>query len=201
MFVTGSAQADNVRIEILGEVEYNQVNFGAFAAVGPGDPALIQFCIDSDVYADSPTYPTRGYVINQPTFTLTLGPVTVGLQDPFPTGETPYFVVRDNDPAVDGFFMSRSVDWPTGVPVNEPAQLDPFFTSTFEVSYDGATLSSLDILDALGVYGYAGIGSFYFTVNDSWAEPIGMIFTQLTISVGPSPTDNTTWGEVKALFR
>jgi hypothetical protein len=101
---------------------------------------------------NSASFPTRGYVIAEDQFTLTLGPVTVGLQDPFPAGQQPFFVLRDNDPAVDGFFVSTNVDFPNGLPLDEPGGLDPFFRLGCELGYTGDTLSSLDILDALGVY-------------------------------------------------
>jgi hypothetical protein len=176
------ALAETVEVEITGSVEYNQVTFGPLADVNPGDPAVWSFLLDSDVFVDSPTYPTRAYEINQPSFSLTLGSVELGLQDPFPG--TPYFVLRDNDPAVDGFFFSTGADWPADLPLDEPGALGQF-AAHFELGYTGDTLASLDILDAMGSYDYTGIQSFYTVVMDGWAEPIGLIFEQMTIVPEP----------------
>jgi hypothetical protein len=193
-------QAALVTVEIEATVEYNQVTFGAFAAVNPGDGVMVQFLVDSEDYLDSGTFPTRGYLIDPASFVLVMGSVSVGLQDPFPAGQTPYFVLRDNDPAVDGFFLSTDVDFPFPLPLNEPANLDPYFGLRIEVGYVGTTLSSLDILDAVGTYDYTGLTSFYTVVHDAFAEPIGLEFVSLTISA-PVSVESTSWSSVKALYR
>jgi hypothetical protein len=199
LVIAGTAGAVPVFVEIAGTVEYNQINQGIFAGVVSGDPVLVSFTVDSEDFING-TYPTRGYVIDHGSFMFTAGPATTGLQDPFPAGLTPYFVVRDNDPAVDGFFLSTGPDWPTGVPTNEPGGLDPYFYSAFEVSYDGATLASLNITEAVGTYDYTGLGSFYFALLDAWAEPMFIEYIDLTISVG-SPVEDASWGSIKAMFR
>jgi hypothetical protein len=192
--------ADMVTVTVTGSVEWNQVTFGQFAAVSTGDPVVCDFLVDSNQYTNSTQFNTRGYDIVHSSFVLSLGSVVVGLQDPFPAGETPFFVLRDNDPAVDGFFVSRNVDWPTGVPTSEPGGIDPFFTYGCEIGYTGDTLSSLDILDAVGTYDYNGLTNFYFVILDAWAEPIGLLFEQLSISTAV-PVEAATWGGVKSLYR
>ena len=181
--------ADLVTVEINGEVEFNGVGFGAFASVNAGDDARITFNLDTEDFLDSGVFPTRGYVIDQSSFMLTLGDVTTGLQDPFPAGMTPYFVLRDNDPAVDGFFLATSPDvgFPNGVPVNVPGGIDPFFSSQFSVTYTGDTLNSLDIADAAGTYDFTGLTVFNFVVQDGPFKPIGMVFEDMTITVVPAP--------------
>ncbi len=199
MLVGATAHAAMVDVVVTGEVVWNSVSFGEFAVVNGGDPVTLAFAVDSENYVNSGTYPTRGYAIDTATFSLTLGAAVVGAQDPFPG--VPYFVLRDNDPAVDGFFISTdNVDWPTGVPTDEPAQIDPYFISTYEVGYTGDTLSSLDILDALGTYDYTGLTNYYFNVNDGPFEAIGIDFFQMVIS-GSTPVEDTSWGRVKALYR
>jgi hypothetical protein len=177
------AQAEVVYVEATGFVEYNQVNFGIFADVNSGDPVTLYFEVDSDVFLNSSYYPTRGYAIDLASYSLTMGSVSVGLQDPYPAGHTPYFVLRDNDPAVDGFFMAdNNVDWPwPPVPLNEWGRLD-IFRNIYEVGYTGDTLSSLDIIDAEGFYDYTGLTRYYFVVMDGWAEPIGLWWQTMTIS-------------------
>lgn len=194
------ALADMVSVQVTGEVEYNQVHSGRLAAVHAGDAVHIDFMLDSNDFLNSSTYPTRGYRIQQGTFSITLGSVVLLLQNPFPAGQWPYLVLRDNDPAVDGFFLSMDVDGPTGLPTDEPGAFGNF-KSQFAVGYDGTTLSSLDILDAIGTFDYTGLTSFYFVMDDGGFEPVGMVFTQMTISPGPVAVQPTTWGNIKALYR
>ncbi|MCA9286908.1 MAG: hypothetical protein KDA22_16920, partial [Phycisphaerales bacterium] len=185
--LSSSASAALVTVNIYGEVEFNQVSFGDFGNVNPGDAALISFMVDSDVFMDSGSFPTRGYEIIQSSFTLTLGSVTAGLQNPYPAGMTPYFVLRNNDPAVDGFFLSSGgVDFPNGVSTDVPGGVDPFFGADFSVSYSGDTLDSLDILDALGTYDFTGLGSFYYAVTDGPFDAMGMIFDHMEIVPAPA---------------
>jgi len=180
------AQAETVRVEVTGFVEYSQVNFGIFADVNANDLVTLYFEVDSDVFLNSSYYPTRGYAIDLASYSLTLGSVSVGLQDPYPAGNTPYFVLRDNDPAVDGFFTAdNNVDWPyPQLPLSEWGRLD-IFRNSYEVGYDGDTLSSLDILDAVGSYDYDGLTNYYFTVIDGWFDAIGLWWQTMTISRVP----------------
>ncbi|MCA9751015.1 MAG: hypothetical protein KC591_02405 [Gemmatimonadetes bacterium] len=194
------AAASPVNVQILGTVEYNQVSIGQFGNVNPGDPVSVTFTLDTTMFLNSASFPTRGYVIDESSFTLTAGSATVHLRNPFPG--VPYFVVRDNDPAVDGFFFSRGTDFPAGLPLDEAANGagTRFFESGFSVSYEGTRLPSLDILDAVGTYDLSGIGSFYFVILDLGFEPIGFIYDQMTISA-PVSVESESWAGVKALFR
>lgn len=186
LLLVGAASAGTtVTVTATGEVEYNQVRNGPLSAVHSGDAVTMSFTLDSDNFQNSPFYPTRGYVIDQPSFTLTLGSVGVALQNPFPVGTTPYFVLRDNDPAVDGFFVADNTDWPTGLPTNEPGAFGQFINN-YSVGYDGSTLSSLDILGALGTYDYTNLTNFNWTIDDDGFSPIGILFTQMTIVPEPA---------------
>jgi hypothetical protein len=173
-------QAEVVSVEVTGFVEYNQVWFGAFADVNPGDLVTLYFEVDSDNFVNSSYYPTRGYIIDTASYALTMGSVTVGMMDPYPS--TPYFVLRDNDPAADGFFVAENVDWPyPQVQLDEWGRLD-IFRNSYEVGYTGDTLSSLDIIDAEGFYDYTGLTNYYFTVIDGWFDAIGLWWQTMTIS-------------------
>ncbi|MFN8179711.1 MAG: hypothetical protein U0167_17410 [bacterium] len=194
------ALADMVSVQVTGEVEYNQVRTGRLANVVAGDAVHINFTLDSNDFLDSVNFPTRGYRIQQATFSMTLGSVNLLLQNPFPTGEWPYFVLRNNDPAVDGFYLSTDVDGPTGLPTDEPGHFGNI-VAQYAVGYDGAILSSLDILGALGTYDYNGLTNFYMVLTDGPSEPVGLIFTQMTISGAPVAVEPTTWGGIKALYR
>ena len=115
---------------------------------------------------------------------------TIGLQNPFPAGQTPYFVIRDNDPAVDGFFVSTNVDFPLGTPIDQTGIFDQF-VNNFSVTYTGDTLNSLDILDALGTYDFTGLTVFNWTVDDGPFQPLGIVFEQMTISALAAPEPGT----------
>lgn len=169
-----------VRVTVRGTVAFNQISSPPMNAFAPGNAALLRFTVDSGVFTDSVSFPTRGYVIDASSFALASGLTSVGLQSPFPPAETPYFVIRDDDPAVDGFFTSTSVDFPTGVPL-APVGVFGNFENDFSVTYDGATLPSLDVLDALGTYDFTGLSVFNWTVNDGGFQPLGIDFTEMTI--------------------
>lgn len=181
VLVAASVHAATVQVQITGTVEWNQFGNPPLNGIQFGDAATLTFLLDSNLFDDSPNFPTRGYVIDQSSFNLTLGSVSLGMQTPFPIGETPYFVLRNNDPAVDGFFIADNTDWPTGVPMNETAAFGNV-VSGFSVGYDGDTLDSLDILDAVGTYDFTGLTSFNFVVSDGSFDPIGILFDQMTIS-------------------
>ncbi|MCA9291745.1 MAG: hypothetical protein KDA25_11500 [Phycisphaerales bacterium] len=182
---SGLACADIVDVTINGEVEYNQINQGDFSQVNAGDSAVLTFQVDSNVFTNSGSFPTRGYHIDPASFVLTIGSVVVGLQNPFPGGDTPYFVLRNNDPAVDGFFIADNVDFPTGVPLNQGGAFGQF-RNDFSVGYTGDTLSSLDILDAVGTYDYTGLTSFNWAIDDGPFKPLYIIFESMTIVPAPA---------------
>lgn len=169
-----------VAVTATGEVEYNLVSEPSLGDVIPGDKAKMTFVVDSDVFMDSSFFPTRGYDIDLSTFSLAFNGTVLGLQDPFPAGETPYFVIRDNDPAVDGFFVSTNVDLPMGVPISQVGIFDQF-RNNYLVTYTGDTLPSLDILNVLGIYDYSGLTVFNWTVDDGPFNSLGVIFEQMTI--------------------
>jgi hypothetical protein len=183
--------ANAVPIEVIatGFVEYNLIASGPLSTTTPGDAASISFRVDSDIYTDSSFFPTRGYEIDLTSFLFTLGANTVGLDEPKAT--TSYFVIRDNDPAVDGFFLSENnVDFPfPGPPLDEDGLFGPL-TANFVATYTGDLLSSLDILDALGTYTFDGLTVFNFTVGDGPFDAMGLVYESLTISAVnvPEPT-------------
>jgi hypothetical protein len=182
------AHAALYQVEMVGNAEWNLANSGPFVDVQVGDEVRYSFQVDSDAYLDSTNYNVRGYEVISDSFTLTAGPVSYGLADPMPGGATPYFAIRDNDPAADGFFLTwGGVDWPSGLPTEAPGlQGDPF-EAAFEVGYSGDTLDSLAISDAVGTYAYDGIQSFYFNIVDLGFEVIGVDYTEMTITAVPGP--------------
>lgn len=192
------ASAGLYTVTITGEVEYNQINTGVLDPITAGAPVTITFTVDSAAFVNSANFPTRGYVVDKPSFTFKAGNVTVPLKNPFPAGTTPYFTLRNNDPQVDGFFLGTDFEYGyTGVPLNSNGIFGPF-AAAFAVSYAGNTLSSLNIEDAVGSYDYTGLGSFYLAVQDGSFDAMGLLFTGMTIApvAAPCPADLNGDGEV-----
>jgi len=196
-FATPAEAGVSVRVTITGEVEFNQVNPGQLGQVNVGETAVMSFLLDSDVFDNSLSFPTRGYVINQDSFQIEFDSTTIGLQSPLPPGAPPFFVLRDNDPAVDGFFIARSTDFPIGVPIAQTGGFGQFINN-FSVTYGGSDLSSLDILDALGTYDFTGLTVFNWTIDDGPFNPVGMIFQEMTIELADDPWEDLGGGTVGA---
>jgi hypothetical protein len=155
-----SARATTVHVVMRGEVEYNQFTSGTFAGVMPGDPISVRIKLDSTNFLNNPMWPTRGYWFGPSTFFMTVGSVNVSLS---PTVTNAYFVLRNNDPQVDGFFTSTGTGFDDEIPLDmTPADYGIEWKWTL---VGGTTLSSLDILDALGAYGYPNISSFDWAVR------------------------------------
>ncbi len=181
------ANAEIVKVEIAGEFEFNSVNSGPIGDANTGDAMVFSFLLDSGDFVDSNNFPVRGYAIDQASFQVQAGANTFGMANPYPAGQTPYFIVRNDDPAVDGFFLGTSIDgFPNGVATDQPGAFGPFH-AIFNVAYDTDPLSSLDIVDAAGVYDFTGLTSFNMGFEDGPFQPVGGLFESLTITVIPAP--------------
>ncbi|MCP3903119.1 MAG: hypothetical protein GY715_05730 [Planctomycetes bacterium] len=186
--VTSTAFAETVQVTVTGVVEYNDFFSGPFSTVSANDDAILSFTVDSNDFVNHPTLPTRGYVIDQASYTLTLGTLVVGLQDPFPAPDTPYFVIRNDDPAVDGFFTATSLSADIGVPTDVPGGLGGAnFVSNWKTTYGGDLLKTLDILDAVGTYDFTGLTVFNWAIEDGPFSPLGMVFDEWTIGTADCP--------------
>lgn len=178
--LTGLADAGTkYRITITGEVEFNLASSGTVGEVPVGGATTLSFRVDSGNFVNSASFPTRGYFIELPSWSFDAGGVALPLKSPF-TGPDPKFVIRDNDPAVDGFLVSTNVDVPAGVPL---AAVGGFgnFENSFYVTYGGSLLPSLDIADAVGSYDFTGLTVFNWTVDDGPVNVVGVLFETLTI--------------------
>ena len=184
--VVAPAQADIVNVEMTGTVEWNFARDAPMNEIVVGDAITMRFSVDSDLFTNSPNYPVRGYNIDMASWAITSGSVTVGMLDPYYPGRTPWFVVRNNDPAADGFFVSdTNIDYPyPGVPLDANGRCGPF-EGHFDVSYVQDRLDSLDILGAIGTYDYDGLTRFYFNLVDCGFEVVGIDFEQMTILPEP----------------
>ena len=104
-----TAWSAEVMIVATGGVDFNSIKAEPLGNANANDPVTLTGIVDSRYFTNSASFPTRGYHIFHGSFALSLGAVTIGLQDPFPAATVPYFVIRDNDPAVDGFFISTNI--------------------------------------------------------------------------------------------
>jgi hypothetical protein len=158
MFLPGLVLGVTVDVTITGQVVFNAIGDPPLGDVNSGNVVVMTFTVDSDNFTDGVPGDTRGYEIDQSSFSLIFDtPLTLGLQDPFPAGQTPYFTLVEGFPVSDGFFVSTSPFSPGGVPLEQQP-----FQANLSLGYEGDTLDSLDILDALGAYGFDGLTSFGF---------------------------------------
>lgn len=180
------AQATPVLVEIRGDVFSNQINSGALGAVNAGETVTYSFTVDSGDFVNG-SFPTRGYAIDLSSFALNFsGGTSIGLAPSF--AGPAYFVIRNNDPAVDGFFLSEGLDFPSGLDLDQ-AGVFGNFAAAFNVGYSGDTLSSLDILDAVGTYDFTGLKVFGMGIDDGPFEGVlGIDFSSMTISIVPAPS-------------
>lgn len=199
LFVAAGAHADVVVVDATGTVVFNGITTPPLNGVTTGQTAVVSFEVDSNNFVDGIPGDTRGYVIDQASFSLAFsGGVSVGLLSPFPAGQTPYFTLVEGFPVSDGFFVSTSNVSPGGVPISQtPLQFN------LDLGYDGGTLTSLDILDAQGTYDFTGLTRFGFNLWQIVPDNVRLDieFASLTIQARPTATDASTWGKVKALFR
>jgi hypothetical protein len=176
------AHADRVRVTITGTVESASFSRGPFVSARAGQPAVAIFEVDSNAFRDSAQFPVRGYTIDPPTHRHTLGSGSTGSRIPLPSGSTPTFVLRDNDPAVDGFYITSGIlEFPGSIPLDSgsTASMSMTFSRGFDV---GTILRSRDILDAApGRWGFEQMASYDWSVGMQGAAP--MLITYESISI------------------
>ncbi|MDF1808997.1 MAG: hypothetical protein P1U42_04810 [Phycisphaerales bacterium] len=186
-FCALSANATIVQIDIVGSVDFGGVNIGQWASAGAGDSVVMSFQVDSNNFVDSGVFPVRGYEVIQSSFSLSIDGNTAGLAGAQPFG-SPYFVLRNDDPAVDGFFLGQNIDgFPSGIATDESAQIADTFDALFQATYEGTRLDSLDILDAVGTYDFTGLSVFNWGLEDGPVQPMGFIFDHWSITAVPTP--------------
>ncbi len=194
--LSAAAHADVYEVRFTGIVEWNQITQQPLASGVAGSSAEVVFRVDSSQFVNGPTYPVRGYVIDPATFQFIVNGTSVGMNPSLVNPQ--YFSIRNNDPGVDGFFISSVVEFPVGI---ELAQSHPTlgpFTEICGVTYEASMLPSLDIADAEGSYRYDGLQVFSWETSAGPFSPMGLIFEQLTIQrVAPlCPSDLTNDGIV-----
>ena len=185
--ITAPAHAALVNITINGTVEFSVIQ-GNQASVPDGAPVAMSFNVDSDVFQNSASFPTRGYNIILNSFSLSVGGQPINIANPQPGGQTAYFVLRNNDPVVDGFFISTNVNLPFPVAVNVPGLAQTHELDFLATYSSGSTLSSLNILDAVGTYNLSGISSYDWSVGLFGNDGALYNYQSMSISVVPGPS-------------
>ncbi len=184
--VASPALAGDYRVDIRGNVGFNVIG-GGLAGVPAGTPVLMRFELNSTSFLNSASFPTRGYAIELNTFSLTVGSLSIPIISPQPGNTPAYFVLRNNDPAVDGFFLSRGTDLPSPLSVNIPG-LVPVHELNFSLAYSvGNVLSSLNIANAVGTYGLQNLGSFNWSLGRFGNAGAEFEPSSITISAVPEP--------------
>lgn len=184
MLAASGASAAIVRVEATGTVEYNDFVSGILSGVQDGEPVLLTFDVDSNVFVNDPNFPTRGYPIVLSSFRYQIGSVSVPLVNPLPNGATAYFVVRNNDPAVDGFYFSISTSTQLDVPVSIGVpNMGAQFLRTFT---NGNIWPTFDILAAQGSWGYEFMSVFHFGIGRGDNTPLGVNYQRISVAVFPS---------------
>jgi hypothetical protein len=175
-----------VRITVNGVVDYSVIQ-GGMTGTPSGAPVSMSFSVDSGVFLNSASFPTRGYAIDPASFTMSVNGVAVTMDNPQPDG-TAYFVLRNNDPAVDGFFISQGgVDLPFPLTVRIPG-LAPAHELEFVRTFNNiTTLTSLDILDAVGSYGFENMSSYLWTIGRFGNPGAEYVYQSISITAVPEP--------------
>ena len=80
-----AAQAETIEVSATGQVVFNAITTPPLSGVGSGANVVMSFTVDSTNFVDGVPGDTRGYVIDQPSFSLEFDtPLSIGLLDPFP---------------------------------------------------------------------------------------------------------------------
>jgi hypothetical protein len=184
--LSGAAHADRIRVTLTGSVENNWMTRGPLVSARANDRAVATFEVDSGRFVDSALYPVRGYIIDHSTFTITIGSASTGM--PASLGTTvPYFILRDNDPAVDGFVLSDDIDFPRSIPLNGGPGLTMgmSFLRTFTTA---AAFPSRDILDlAPATFGFEDMSSYDWSIGAAGGGMMLVTYETITIENLTSP--------------
>lgn len=179
-----AARADTIHVRIGGEVDYNVIG-GQLSGIPSGAPVSMEFDVDADAYKNSRSYPTRGYVVDIASFDLDIDGVHIPLDAPR-RGDV-YFVLRNDDPKVDGFFLSTGqVNADSPLTVHVPG-LAPAHQLDFLRTFDTDTIfPSLDIHDAIGHYGFEHMSSYLWSLGQG-APGAEFVVETIDITAVPEP--------------
>ncbi len=184
LLVAAPALGAPVSVSITGVVNFNAISTQPLSGVSSGETGVLSFLVDSNNFVDGIPGDTRGYVIDEASFNLSFsGGVSVGILNPFPAGQTPYFTLVEGFPVSDGFFVSTSAISPGGVPLSQTP-----LNVNVDLGYVGSTLNSLDILDAVGDYGFNGLTRFGFNIWQAFPDNVRLDMDFSGMKIVPEPS-------------
>ena len=181
-----AALADTYRVSVTGTVSSNFMG-GAMAGMGSGTPASMSFLVDSTISLDGTSGATRGFLIDPTSFQMTVGGAVLVFDQ---TQAASYFGLRNNNPGVDGVFISHNGNGSQALSINVPGvtlvqQLT--YSRTFAGGNPDTTLSSLNLADAVGNYAPGNVSGYTWTLGRNGGTTTELIPTTLTISAVPEP--------------
>ena len=198
-FAVQGAHADIYHVNVSSNVDFNVVN-GLSANAPKNAPVTMGFNVDSNNFLDDPSgLPTRGYAIDTSSFSLVVGsnaPITLS-----PTQSTPYFVLRNNDPKVDGVFFSSGTAMDSALALNPISGVSTALSIAFLRTFNGnagggvdPTFSSLNIADAVGTYGWSNVSTEEWALTAGAGNGAEFIPYTMTISAVPEPASMALMG-------
>ena len=155
-------------------------------------PCRLEIILDSNNYLDNPAYPVRGYIFGPNDLTMTIGSVTVNARA---SETTNYFCIRNNDPAVDGVFISKGTGYDVEIPLAiVPNNYGVGFLRTF---LGTTTFPSTDILQCTGNWAYENISSYNFGIQrGEGSVPLGIWYDSFSITAQCGQADLGSQGGV-----
>ena len=150
------SHADSYLIQMTSSVDSTDRSTGISGVMPVGSPVVMSFTVDSNNFLNSGAYHTRGYVIDPTSFVLSANGVNLDVALSSPT----YFVLRNNDPKVDGVFLSSGTDFDTSFATAVPGMSQAFYFNYHQTWTGGNQFSSLNIGDAVGTLGPQNISVY-----------------------------------------
>ncbi len=174
-----------VSVVVTGEVEF--AGGPLSSQMSPGDPVNISFLLDSDNFVNGAMFPTRGYAVDQSSFLMTTGPTNWGCRIPTLECRILSCVTTTRLSTVSSSEATPTWAFSNGLALDQSGLFDQFRVR-YLTTYGGDTLSSLDIVDAVGTYDFDGLTVFGFGILDGGQDAAGFVFEQMTISIVPEPS-------------
>ena len=93
------AHAVTVYIEVTGVVDFSVIA-GSLVGLRPGDLVAMGFNVNSDIFVNSASVPTRGYSIDLRSFSMTVAGRPVPTDMPQPSGTADFFALSVHVPGL-----------------------------------------------------------------------------------------------------
>ncbi|WP_077037947.1 PEP-CTERM sorting domain-containing protein [Pelomonas sp. KK5] len=191
-----SAQAvvyngNDYKVTLTSTVSEVDSQTGIANLIPKGSTVQMSFLLNSTNYQNDPQWPTRGYVVDMSTVSFAANGVAITV-DPAKgsTGNTlpVYFVLRNNDPKVDGVFLANNTTTDTDFTAHVAGMGTDFQFNFHETWLGGTQFNSLNIADNTGSWGSKNLSVYEFDLQLQGgyiAATLGV--PTVTISAVPEP--------------